>query len=259
MEQTSKPAVGVTVIDGAAAESGNPPTNPGRLRISRTGSTASALTVYFGLGGTALAGASNDYTLAGEDGAAVNGSAVIGAGKSFVDILVLPFDNATVEADETVVLTLKANAAYTIGAPASGVVAIADNEPVVSIVATDPDASESGTPAADPGMIRIELSTAPAVSPLPVRFTLSGSSAVNPSDYTIVAMNPDGTEGAVVSSPVSIPVGRTFLDLRIKPVDDTLANESDPETVRMQLMSSATNGYKLGPAIIAIVNIHDNE
>ena len=41
----------------------------------------------------------------------------------------------------------------------------------------------------------------------------------------MVAMNPNGSEGGIVSSPVLVPVGPTFLDIRIKPVEDTLANE----------------------------------
>ena len=42
------------------------------------------------------------------------------------------------------------------------------------------------------------------VAPLSVRFTLAGSSAMHPGDYTMVIMNPNGTEGAKIGSPVSV-------------------------------------------------------
>lgn len=256
--QSGKPTVSLLVTDAEAAESGKPAANPGVIRISRTGVASTPLTVYFSTGGTALYGASNDYTLIDNDGAVVTTSAVIDAGELHVDLIVLPVDNATIEASEAVTIAIKPNNAYLIG-NASGTVTIADNEPVVTIVATDADAAESGTPPGNPGMIRINVSQAPAIAPLPVRFTLGGSTAIHPGDYTMVMINPDGSEGKVVGSPVSIPVGRTFVDIRIKPVDDKLANEPDIETVRVQLMISATNSYTLGAETVAIVSIQDNE
>ena len=82
----------------------------------------------------------------------------IAAGASSATVTVTPIDDSQVEGDETVVLTLASAAAYNIGAPASATVTIADNDgtpppgqPVLTLSAADPDASESGP---DVGVIR---------------------------------------------------------------------------------------------------------
>src|SRR5204863_8115450 len=113
----------------------------GTFTITRTGDTGSALAVNYALGGTAQNG--TDYQQLGT-------SLTIPAGASSATVTVTPIDDSAVEGDETVILTLSANAAYAVGSPSSATVSIADNDqpppqkPSVTVVATDMLASEPG-------------------------------------------------------------------------------------------------------------------
>jgi len=113
---TALPTVTVTANDPNAAE----PSDPGSFSVSRTGSTAAPLTVLYTVGGTATAG--SDYT-------ALSGSVTIPAGSASATITVTPIDDTIFESPpETVVVTLSANPAYTVGAPSSATVTIADDD-----------------------------------------------------------------------------------------------------------------------------------
>jgi Domain of unknown function (DUF4347)/FG-GAP-like repeat/Calx-beta domain len=102
---------------------------PGVFRITRIGGdTASALTVNYGVTGTATGA---DYT------EALGGTATIAPGQVFAEITITPVDDLLVEGSETVNLTLTANATvYTLGTTAA-TVSIADND--VSTPATRND------------------------------------------------------------------------------------------------------------------------
>jgi hypothetical protein len=110
------PAVTVTASDASASETG--PAS-GTFRITRTGSTASSLTVAFALSGTAANG--TDYDT-------LTSPVTIAAGSASADVTVTPKDDAAVESNETVVLTLTAGASYTVGAPSSAQVTISDDD-----------------------------------------------------------------------------------------------------------------------------------
>lgn len=85
----------------------------------RTGSTNAPLTVNYAIGGAATNGV--DYNT-------LSGSATIPAGSVSAQILITPIDDAILEGNETVVLTLSTNSAYNLGSPSSVTVAIADND-----------------------------------------------------------------------------------------------------------------------------------
>ena len=109
----SVPVVTVVAIDALAFES---TVDPGRFRLSRTGSTASSLTVTFTLTGTATNGA--DYQ-------AVPLSVTFAAGSATVEVWVRPLrDSDNAEVAETVILTLTDGAAYDVGTSASATVKI---------------------------------------------------------------------------------------------------------------------------------------
>ena len=112
----TQPVLTVAATDPAASESGS---DPGRFTITRTGSTASSLTVQYSLGGSASNG--TDYQTLPD-------SATIAAGATNVDIIIHPIDDSVSEGNETVVLTLEAGSTYSIGSPASATVTIADND-----------------------------------------------------------------------------------------------------------------------------------
>jgi hypothetical protein len=110
------PVVSIATTDTDAAEAGQ---DPGTFRITRVGSTTADLIVSYTVGGTASAG---DYT------PALTGSATIPTGSAFVDVVITPLDDATVEANETIILTLSSSAGYTVGTPDNATVTITDND-----------------------------------------------------------------------------------------------------------------------------------
>jgi len=119
----SLPVISIAATDADASEPGS---NTGVFTVSRTGGTSMPLTVNFSMSGTATAGA--DYTSVGT-------AVTIPAGAASRTIVITPIDDTTVEGNETVILTLAGNTAYTLGTPASATVTIADNDylPIVSI------------------------------------------------------------------------------------------------------------------------------
>ena len=112
----TKPTVTMVATDATATEK---PVTTGTITVSRTGSTAASLTVYYAGGGTATKSV---------DRLSLTGSIVIPAGASSGAITITPIDDTLVEGNETVVLTLRANTAYTIGSPASATVTIISND-----------------------------------------------------------------------------------------------------------------------------------
>lgn len=111
------PVVSVSATDSSASEPG---TNTGKFTITRTGSTAAALTVSYTVAGTATGG--SDYN-------ALAGSVTLPAGASSVVISVVPKDDAASEGSESVQLTLVNGSGFALG-NASANVTIADNEVV---------------------------------------------------------------------------------------------------------------------------------
>jgi uncharacterized repeat protein (TIGR03803 family) len=121
------PTVSVAATDNTATEEG--PTT-GRFTVSRTGDTGAALAVNYTVSGSATS--ASDFQ-------ALTGNLLIPAGQSSATITVTPIDDAVAgEGDETVIVTLTANAAYLVGAQNSATVTIADNDTVPPVDSTAP-------------------------------------------------------------------------------------------------------------------------
>ncbi|PYK99615.1 MAG: hypothetical protein DME19_08005 [Verrucomicrobia bacterium] len=229
---TQTPTVSVAATDGNASEQGP---GTGTFTLTRTGDTSSALTVNYTLGGTAVNG--TDYQQLGT-------SVTVPAGASSATVTVTPIDDSEPEGDETVVLTISGNAAYTVGSPGSATITIADNdqpasgEPVITLTPSDPDASETGP---DNGVITFHR-TGDTSQPIQVSWTFSGT-AVNGVDY----------QQLPTTSP--FPFGLADADLTITPIDDSEA-EGD-ETVTVTLVPGP--GYTVGSPGSATITIHDND
>ena len=129
------PVVTIVATDSTATE-GNP-ADTGVFTVSRTGSTSASLTVNYTIGGSATNGA--DYQT-------LTGSVLIPAWASSAPIVVKTLDDTALEGNETVILTLSADAAYTLGAPTSATVTIVDNElPPGPSLTTNPSIVAAGT------------------------------------------------------------------------------------------------------------------
>jgi subtilisin family serine protease len=228
-----RPAVTVAATDETAGEAGP---DTGTFTISRTGDTASALTVKYALSGTA--GNGTDYQ-------SLSDSVTIPAGSSSAAVTVTPIDDSVAEGAETVVLTLSADPAYAVGSPNTATVNIADDdqpppsgEPVITLEEFDPNASETGP---DSGVIRFHR-TGDTSQPIQVSWTFSGTAG-------------NGTDFQQLPSTSVFPAGLTTADLTITPIDDSEV-ESD-ETVIVTLVAGP--GYQVGSPNSATVTIHDND
>ena len=219
-------SISIAATAPTASETG--PT-AGVFTVSRTGSTAAPLTVNYTVSGSATSG--SDYV-------ALFGSVEIPAGESTGVITVTPIDDLLVEGNETVVVTLKANAAYVADALDSATVTILDNDvlPTVSIAATTPTASELGPTA---GVFTVSR-TGSTLSALTVNYAVSGT-ATPGSDYQ------------TLSGIVMIPAGQSSTTIRVTPFADTQVDGE--ETVVVAL--SAAVAYTIGSPNAAAVTISD--
>ncbi|MBN9119885.1 MAG: hypothetical protein J0I06_12115, partial [Planctomycetes bacterium] len=107
-DNDAPPTLTITASDPAASETGP---DTGTFTVTRTGPTTAALVVNYTVGGSATPGA--DY-------AALSGSVTIPVGQSSATFTVTPVDDADVEGNETVVVTLASGGSAT--------VTIADND-----------------------------------------------------------------------------------------------------------------------------------
>jgi hypothetical protein len=222
------PTVTIAATDATATEAG---ATTGQYTLTRTGATTAALTVNYTVAGTATAG--SDYTV-------LSGSVQIPAGAATATVTVTPIDDAAVETDETVVVTLSANAAYAVGAAASATVTIQSDDalPTVTIAATDPIATEAGPTTGQYTLTRTGATTAA----LTVTYTVAGTAAAG-SDYT------------ALPGSVQIPAGAATATVTVTPIDDT-AVEAD-ETVAVTLGANAA--YTVGAAASATVTIQSDD
>ena len=108
--------VTITATDPNATEAG---VHAGVLAVTRTGSTAAALTVNVAYTGSAASGV--DYT-------ALATTVVIPAGSASANITVTPIDNSTVDGSRSVIATLQTGSGYQVGTSSTATVNIADND-----------------------------------------------------------------------------------------------------------------------------------
>jgi len=163
----------------------------------------------------------------------LTGTATILAGQKFVDVFIAPVDDVSVEASETVMITLDADLGYRIDAKkTTATVTIADNEPVVTIKATDKAATEKDADVsvlAARGLFTISRKGGAVASPLEVSYTIAGTAT------------PD-TDYAALTGTVTIPAGFTSVTIQVDPFDDLVTELA--ETVIVTLLPEDT--YRLG-------------
>ena len=209
------PLVLIVTTDANASEADS---DTGTFSILRTGSTTTSLVVNFKtpVGGTATSGA--DYT-------ALPDSVTIPSGQASKIITVVPVDDNDLEDDETVVLQIATSERYAIGVTSAQVTISDNDEPSVSIVATDNSARE-GLTGGDTGSFKISR-TGDTSAELVIDFTSIGGSAVNGTDYISI---PDS---------VTIESGQSEMIFEVTPIDDSILE--DTESVIVEI--TAPNQY----------------
>lgn len=251
------PTVSISATDANAAETlTGQPANAGAMRLTRTGSTAGALTVYVRVSGAAVQG--TDYRFGNTIGSFV----IIPAGSSVLDIPVTVIDDFLTEGTEDVRVKIDPEtpagtpAPYLVGGSDRATVNIADNEdplapprPIVTVAAVDAIATENpgGT---DPAVFRITRTNnlAPALS---ILYSLGGTATAG-TDYT----TPPAT--------ITIPAGVASADVTVTPIDNTLI-EPDRTVIFNVLPTNVTGSplpaeaYALGPVTTASATIVNDD
>lgn len=225
------PTVTISATDANAAERNR---DVAVFRVTRTGATTASLTVNYLIGGTATNG--SDYN-------SLSGSVIIPAGASFATITMTPIDDTAVESNETVVLTLSANAAYQLGSTTSATATIVSDDvapalPTVTLATTDATAAEANREAGTFTVTR----TGSTAAALTVNYSVSGSAT-------------NGTDIDNLTGSVTIPAGQTSVTITVRPVDDSAVDANETVTVTL----SANAAYALGSTTTGTVTITDND
>jgi len=225
-----KTTVSIAASDPEASEEG---LDPGEFTVSRTGSAAAPLTVYYSVKDTASP--DKDYVR-------LPGSLVIPAGAASATIAVSPLADTLPEPPESVIVTLKTNKLYSVEkASSTATVTIADDEPAVSVAATDPQAAEPG---GDQGQFTISR-TRGLAAPLTVYYKVGGKAR-------------KGHDCVALPGSLVIPAGAASATVAVVPLDDTVI-EPD-ETVILTLVTDRARSYRVDPdAKAATVTIADDD
>ena len=229
-ETLTKPSVSVSSTasgaDDAAPESGP---DSGVFIFTRSGGgVGTNLTVFYTVSGTATPGV--DYVT-------LPGSVVIPAGSLTAEVIFRTIDDSLIEGDETVVVALTTNAAYTATTNLATVTIADDDPPTVTISATDNVMAEPS----DGATFRVQRSGSLDFNLL-VYYALGGT-ATPVADYT-------GGSGVVM-----IPAGAASASFTLTPVNDALVESN--ETVTVTLLG--TSVYNVGTPGAQTVILQDNE
>lgn len=208
------PSVSISVSPASVSEDGA--TNL-TYTVTRSLNLTSPTTVNITTSGTATSGV--DYT----GGVA---TVVIPAGATTATITINPTVDGTVEADETVILTVAAGTGYTVGVPASATGNILnDDVPSATISVSPANVAEDGAPNL---VYTVSLNQA-SFSALSINYTIGGTAT-------------NGTDYATIASPLVIPAGNTTGTITVNPTADATIEAN--ETVILTLNAGA--GYTVG-------------
>jgi hypothetical protein len=195
------------------------------------------LTVDYSVDAASTAVPGNDYT-------PLSGSVTFAPGSATAIIPVTPLDAGTFGASVTVMIDLTSDGHYTIDSDyQSATVTIDDDLPAVSLVATNPNATESGSA----GMFTVSLAN---------RVTLSNDLLV---PYTLGTQNGDAVNGddyQMLPGDVIIPAGQNSATIPISPIDTGKVGGSQAVVLTL----GAGSGYDLNESqSSATVTIDDND
>ncbi|MDW8373738.1 MAG: Calx-beta domain-containing protein, partial [Planctomycetota bacterium] len=223
---TQRPVIAIVASDARAREGDN--TDNGVFTIIRRGAMQETVSVNISYSGTATVG--QDYVALPE-------SVMIPAGQQQVVLTLTTLDDGVLEGLEQATATIVAGAAYAVGYPASATITLVDNDvPVVSIVASDPIASE-GVPY-NPGRLTIERSGNTDQS-LTVQLAVSGTATA-------------GADYAAIPSTITISAGSSRAEVTVAPLDDGMIEPE--ETIIVSVLPGGAT-YQVLDQDLAIILI----
>ena len=224
-DSPAQPAVSVSALTPTVPENSM---DRGQFRFTRTGSTQGDLQVVYSASGTATPG--TDYTT-------LLGVVVIPAGSSSTIAEFRTIDDKIVEPDETVVVTINPDPAYSVSGSSATATILDDDLLTVTISPTVSNAAEPSTP----GRFTVKRD-GDLTANLVVGYTVSGT-ATSGLDYTSLA----GT--------ITTPAGQPSADIVLTPLDDNLL-EGD-ESVILTLTNAPE--YDVGTPGSATLFIRDRQ
>lgn len=217
LTESNQPIVGISAQAGTIAESGAT-----SFTISRTGSTAVALTVNYAMGGTATN--TTDY-------ATLPGSVTMAIGQSSAQIALTPVDDLVEEENETVTLTIDPSPNYALGTTTEATVTMLDDDAAPVIAIAQPLRSTVFIPPGVGMLVRAEATrTGPGgVENVPVTWSmvsgpgtavfdggLAGSIGVTfPANGTYVLRASANHGPATVTKDLTVGVGLTLVNATI--------------------------------------------
>jgi len=211
---SAAPSVSITVSPASVSEDGA--TNL-VYTITRSLLLSSPTTVNLTTSGSATSGV--DYT-----GAVA--TATIPANATSTTVTLDPTADGTVEADETVTLTVAAGTGYTVGAPSSATGTILnDDVPTATITVSPAAVAEDGAA----NLIYTVTLSQQSLVPVSVNYTIGGTAT-------------GGTDYATITSPLVIPANTLTGTIAVNPTPD--ASIEANETVILSL--AAGTGYTVG-------------
>ena len=245
--------VTLTVPDNTATEAGQ---TTGSFTLTRAGgNTAAALAVRVALSGTATLSTDFNWSPGGSFTGGVIYQFNIPAGQASLTVTVTPTLDNLVEGAETMIVTLSPSAVdppvYSIGAPNSGTINIADDPPVVTLAVTDNTATEAGQTT---GTFVLTRSGGNLANALLVRVALSGT-AGGSADYN---WSPGGSFLGGGLYQFNIPASQASLTVTVTPALDNLFE--GPETIGLDLSPSTATppAYNIGAPNGGTITIADD-
>jgi Ca2+-binding RTX toxin-like protein len=191
--------------------------------FTRTGPTTSTLTVNYGITGTADA---TDYTGATPG---TGKTITFAAGSSTTTLTIDPTADTTIEANDTVALTLAIGTGYTIGTTTAVTGTITnDDTPTITLAVTPTSVTEDGTT----NLVYTFTRTGPTTSTLTVNYGITGTA--DATDYT------GATPGT--GKTITFAANSATATLTIDPTADTTIEAND--TVALTLVTGT--GYTIG-------------
>ena len=224
------PGITLTVAPTSVTEDG---TTNLVYTFTRTGSTTSALTANYTVGGTATNG--TDYT-------SIPTSVTFAAGSSTATVTVDPTADTTVESDETVALTLASGTGYTVGTTTAVTGTITNDDfPSITLAVSPSSVNEDGTT----NLVYTFTRSGVTTNPLTVNYTIGGTATLN-TDYTRT-----GT-----TNTVTFAANSATATVTVDPTADTTIEPN--ETVILTL--AAGTGYTIGTpnAVTGTITNDDN-
>jgi Ca2+-binding RTX toxin-like protein len=203
--------------------------------FTRTGATTNALTVNYGIAGTATF--NNDYTQIGAASfTATTGTITFAAGSSTKTLTIDPTADTTVESNETVAVTLATGTGYTVGTTTAVTGTITNDDiasPSITLAVSPSSVTEDGTA----NLIYTFTRTGATTNALTINYNVAGTATFN-NDYTqIGAASFTATTGTI-----TFAAGSSTKTLTIDPTADTTVESN--ETVAVTLATGT--GYTVG-------------